>query len=84
MADRNTDDHMIAEPSRTVEVILDAKSSARLMARGPEFYLDVVKERFREHLRPAIAKELTVRRGVKWLKLAARVVAGVVRLMRPG
>ncbi|OYW75529.1 MAG: hypothetical protein B7Z37_12920 [Verrucomicrobia bacterium 12-59-8] len=82
MADGNADDHMSDVPSRTVEVTLDAESEALLMARGPDFRLNGVKERFREHFRPQIAAELATSPGVKWLKFAASVVAGALRLIR--
>jgi len=69
-------------PSRTVEVTLDTKSAALLMARGQTFRLEGVKERFREHLRPPLIVELLAAHpGAKLLKSAARVVAGVIRLV---
>lgn len=73
---------MSGRPSRTVEVILDAESAALLMARGSDFRLDAVKERFLEQLGPPITAELAARPGEKLLRLAARAVAGVIRLLR--
>lgn len=85
MANGNADDDMKKWPSRTVEVTLDTESEAFLVeaeADEPEFPFFWVHRRFRKHFKPAIETELKAKPGSKLLKYVARLVSGLIKLLR--